>query len=110
MSGILKEIRPGTEFTLNWIPLGGFNKIKGEDDPETPGGMAAANPWKRLAVLVAGAGMNLLTAVVVYTFFFYQVGIPDTHTVVIASVDTPSPAQQAGLQAAMLSWPQEDSL
>ncbi len=98
LSGTLKEIRPGTEFTLNWIPLGGFNKIKGEDDPETPGGMAAANPWKRLAVLVAGAGMNLLTAVVVYTFFFYQVGIPDTHTAIIAGVDSPSPAQQAGLQ------------
>lgn len=98
LSGTLNEIRPGTEFTLNWIPLGGFNKIKGEDDPDTPGGMAAANPWKRIAVLVAGAGMNLLTAVVVYTFFFYQVGIPDTHTAVIASVDSPSPAQQAGLQ------------
>ena len=98
LSGTLNEIRPGTEFTLNWIPLGGFNKIKGEDDPETPGGMAAANPWKRLAVLVAGAGMNLLTAVVVYTFFFYQVGIPDTHIAVIVSVDSPSPAQQAGLQ------------
>jgi regulator of sigma E protease len=97
LSGILNEIRPGTEFTLNWIPLGGFNKIKGEDDPETPGGMAAANPWKRMAVLVAGASMNLLTAVVVYTFFFYQVGIPDTHTVVIANVDAASPAQQAGL-------------
>jgi regulator of sigma E protease len=98
LSGKINEIMPGTEFTLNWIPLGGFNKIKGEDDPETPGGMAAANPWKRLAVLVAGAGMNLLTAVVVYTFFFYQVGIPDTHAVVIASVDSPSPAQLAGLQ------------
>ncbi len=96
--GILNEIRVGTEFTLNWIPLGGFNRIKGEDDPETPGGMAAANPWKRLAVLVAGATMNLLTAVVVYTFFFYQVGIPDIHTVVIAGVDSPSPAEQAGLQ------------
>jgi Predicted membrane-associated Zn-dependent proteases 1 len=47
---------------------------------------------------VAGAGMNLLTAVVVYTFFFYQVGIPDSHTVVIAGVDSASPAQQAGLQ------------
>jgi regulator of sigma E protease len=99
LSGILNEIRPGTEFTLNWIPLGGFNKIKGEDDPDAPGGMAAANPWKRIAVLVAGAGMNLLTAVVVYTIFFSQIGIPDTHTVVIADVDSPSPAQTAGLQA-----------
>jgi len=98
LSGILKEIRLGTEFTLNWIPLGGFNKIKGEDDPGTPGGMAAASPWKRIAVLLAGASMNLLTAVVVYTFFFSQIGIPDSHTAVIAAIDSPSPAEQAGLQ------------
>ena len=98
LSGILKEFKPGTEFTLNWIPLGGFNKIKGEDDPDVPGGMAAANPWKRIAVLLAGASMNLLTAVVDYTFFFSQIGIPDNHTVVIATIDSPSPAQQAGLK------------
>ncbi|MBE3119138.1 MAG: site-2 protease family protein [Candidatus Atribacteria bacterium] len=98
LSGILSEVRPGTEFTLNWIPLGGFNKIKGEDDPDAPGGMAAANPWKRIAVLLAGASMNLLTAVVVYTIFFSQIGIPDSHTTVIAIIDSPSPAEQAGLQ------------
>jgi regulator of sigma E protease len=98
LNGILDEIRPGTEFTMNWIPLGGFNKIKGEDDPETPGGMAAANPFKRIAVLIAGASMNLLTAFVVYTFFFAQIGIPDSHTVVIAAVDSASPAQTAGIK------------
>jgi regulator of sigma E protease len=98
LDGVLYEIRPGTEFTLNWIPLGGFNKIKGEDDPDTPGGMAAANPWKRIAVLLAGVGMNLLTGVLVYTFFFSQIGIPDSSTVVIAAIASPSPAQQAGLQ------------
>jgi regulator of sigma E protease len=98
LSGILNEVRPGTEFTLNWIPLGGYNKIKGEDNPDAPGGLAAANPWKRIAVLLGGASMNLLTAVVVYTFFFNQIGIPDSHTAVIASIDSPSPAEQAGLQ------------
>jgi regulator of sigma E protease len=96
--GNILSLRLGTEFTLNWIPLGGFNKIKGEDDPNTPGGMAAANPWKRIAVLLAGAGMNLLTAVVVYTFFLGQIGIPDSHTAVIASIDSLSPAEQAGLK------------
>ncbi len=98
LSGTLNEVRPGTEFTLNWIPLGGFNKIKGEDDPDAPGGMAAANPWKRMAVLVAGASMNLLMGVVAYTIFFSQVGIPDSHTAEIATIDTASPAEQAGLQ------------
>jgi regulator of sigma E protease len=89
----------GTDFTLNWIPLGGFNKIKGEDDPNIPGGMAAANPWKRIPVLLAGVTMNLLTAVLVYTILFSQYGIPDTHKTEIMSVSPASPAEQAGLKA-----------
>jgi regulator of sigma E protease len=98
LNGILTEARPGTEFVLNWIPLGGYNKIRGEDDPDAPGGMASARPWKRITVLLAGAGMNLLTAVLVYTIFFSQVGITDPTTAVIASVESPSPAHDAGLQ------------
>jgi regulator of sigma E protease len=88
----------GTDFTLNWIPLGGFNKIKGEDDPNVPGGMAAANPWKRIPVLLAGVTMNLLTAVLVYTILFSQMGIPDTHSAVVAAVDPGSPAETAGMK------------
>jgi regulator of sigma E protease len=98
VSGILNEARPGTEFTLNWIPLGGFNRFKGEDDPSVPGGMAAASPWKRIVVLLAGPAMNLLTAVLAYTFLFYQVGVPNTHIVVIADVSPGSPAEMAGIQ------------
>ena len=68
----------GTKFTLNWIPLGGFNRFKGEDDPTLRGGLAAASPWKRIIVLLAGAAMNLLTALVAYSFLFSQIGIPIT--------------------------------
>jgi len=98
VSGILNEVRPGTEVTLNWIPLGGFNRIKGENDPSVPGGMAAASPWKRIAVLLAGPTMNLLTAVLAYTFLFYQIGVPITHIVVIAEISPGSPAETAGIQ------------
>jgi regulator of sigma E protease len=98
LSGTLTDFRPGTEFTLNWIPLGGFNKIKGENDPNIPGGMAAANPWKRILVLLAGVSMNLLTAVLVYTILFSQVGIPDKNSAVVAMVESGSPAEMAGLK------------
>ena len=54
--------RGGTKFTLNWLPFGGFVRPKGENDPSIAGGMAAASPWKRIAVLLAGPTMNLLTA------------------------------------------------
>ena len=36
--------------------------------PTVPGGLASANPWKRLVVLFAGPMMNLITAVVVFSF------------------------------------------
>src|SRR5215207_1130023 len=64
----------GTRFTLNWLPLGGFVRPKGENDPNIPGGLAAASPWKRLAVLVAGPLMNLITAVIVFSIIINRSG------------------------------------
>jgi regulator of sigma E protease len=88
----------GTRFTLNWLPLGGFVRPKGENDPTVPGGLAAANPWARLAVLFAGPLMNLLTAVIIYSIIFTRVGVPDTSRVLVSSVVAESPAAQAGFQ------------
>ncbi len=88
----------GTQFSLNWLPLGGFNRIKGEDDPSIPGGMAAANPWKRLVVLLAGVTMNLLTAVIAYSVLFSQVGIPDHSAAAVYAVEEGAPAEQAGIR------------
>jgi regulator of sigma E protease len=88
----------GTRFTLNWLPFGGFVRPKGENDPSIEGGLAAANPWKRLFVLVAGPFMNLLTAVIIYSFVFNNAGVPDASRVLVASVFENSPAQRAGFQ------------
>ena len=88
----------GTRFTLNWLPLGGFVRPKGENDPNIPGGLAAASPWKRLAVMFAGPFMNLLTAVLIYSIIFSRVGVPDTNRVLISSLTPDGPAAQAGFQ------------
>lgn len=88
----------GTRFTLNWLPLGGFVRPKGENDPTIEGGLAAANPWKRFVVLVAGPLMNLLTAVLIYSLIFQQVGVPDPDRVLISSVVAEGPAAQAGFE------------
>jgi regulator of sigma E protease len=87
----------GTDFTLNWIPLGGFNKLKAESDPDVPNGFAAASPWKRIPVLAAGAFMNLLMGVLFTTILFSQTGIPQTKVVEIGAVSPGSPAEQAGI-------------
>lgn len=87
--------RNGTIYSLNWIPLGGFVRPAGEDDPTVEGGLAAASKRARLFVLVAGAGANFLMAFLVFWIAF-MVGMP---AVAISSVDPNSPAAVAGFQA-----------
>ena len=92
--------RNGTAYTLNWIPIGGFVRPAGENDPEVVGGLAAAHPWKRIAVYLAGPLMNILTAVVLYSLLAALIGKPDPTRldhVIIDSVLHDSPAEQAGM-------------
>jgi regulator of sigma E protease len=57
----------GTEFTLNWLPFGGFARMKGEDAGDmTPGSFNAASRGGRAATLFAGPAMNFLLAVVLF--------------------------------------------
>jgi regulator of sigma E protease len=85
----------GTVYSLNWIPLGGFVRPAGEDDPTISDGLAAASKRARFFVLSAGAGANMLMAIVVF-WIASMIGAP---AVAISSVDPGSPAMVAGLQA-----------
>jgi regulator of sigma E protease len=88
----------GTKFSLNAIPLGGFVRPKGENDPNVPGGQANASPWVRLVVLVSGPMANLLVAAILYTTIFSRMGSPDTTRVQVVDIAASSPAATAGLQ------------
>ncbi len=88
----------GTVFTLNWIPLGGFVRPKGENDPTIEGGLAAASPWVRLGVLFAGPVMNLLVGVILGILLFYTLGDRVTEKVLVQSTTPGSPASEAGMQ------------
>jgi regulator of sigma E protease len=87
----------GTEYTLNWIPLGGFVKPLGESQPEIEGGLASSKPLVRIGVYLAGPIMNLLAAVVIYSVVFSQLGVPDMSVINVQEVAQNSPAQEAGL-------------
>ncbi len=87
----------GTLITLNWIPFGGFVRPKGEADATAEGGLAAANPWIRLSVALAGPVMNVLIGIILFTFMFYQAGSPNYSKIVIRDVSAGTPAQNAGL-------------
>jgi regulator of sigma E protease len=87
--------RNGTLYSLNWIPLGGFVRPAGEDDPTVPGGLAAASKRARLFVLFAGAGANFIMALLVFWIAF-MIGVP---AVAVSDVDPNSPALVAGFQS-----------
>ena len=60
--------RGETIYTLNWLPIGGFVRLEGEDgDSDDPRSFAVAGLPKKLLVLLAGVGMNLLLAFVIFT-------------------------------------------
>jgi len=57
-----------TLYTLNWLPLGGFVKLEGEDgDSDDSRSFVRAGLPVKLIILVAGVAMNVLLAVVIFT-------------------------------------------
>ena len=97
LNGVVTEVHPGTLLSLNWLPIGGFVRPKGENDPRVAGGLAAASPWKRIVVLFAGPLMNLLTAVILFGIVTAMQGVAIAGPVHLEEVSPNSPAQQAGL-------------
>lgn len=88
----------GTRFTLNWIPLGGFVRPKGEYDPECTDGLAASSPIARISIFLAGALANLILGFAILTAAF-MAGGPEEQRVRVLEVFPNAPAAQAGLQA-----------
>ena len=106
----------GTEYTLNWLPLGGFVKIFGENpDEESLRGPDRKRSFihkpkiVQAAVLFAGVAFNILFAWILFSIVF-MLGMPSalseeeverSHTVrlMISEVLSNSPAETAGLMA-----------
>ena len=100
-----------TTYSIDWIPLGGFVKIKGEDGEHSGDKDSFGHKpfWQRLSILVAGVVMNLALAWLLLTVGF-MVGLPQLienfpssarvsqPVIHIASVLTGSPADRAGLR------------
>jgi len=70
-----------TIYSFNWIPLGGFVKIKGEggQDKEDQDSFAHKAIWRRALILVAGVVMNIILAGVLISIG-YMIGFPDSTT------------------------------
>ena len=88
-----------TVYSINVIPLGGFVKLLGEEDPTDERSFARQPVWKRTVVLCAGSFMNFLTPIVIFTVLFTLPQDVPVGTVQVTGVAPGSPAQQAGIRA-----------
>lgn len=107
--------RGNTVYSINWIPLGGFVKIKGVAGDDTskerfqdPDSFAAAKAWKKFTILFAGIAMNVVLGIILLTIGF-RIGLPLSigedipHAQIrdvgihILSVKASSPAESLGL-------------
>jgi regulator of sigma E protease len=89
----------GTIYSVNWLPLGGFVRLLGEEDPEDPQSLAAQAAWKRLIILASGAVLNLALPVLLFAILFMLPRQVPAGPVVIDLVEQNSPAEEAGLLA-----------
>lgn len=101
-------------YTLNWLPLGGFVRLKGEHDADKEkGSFGSVSTKAKLQIMLAGVAVNFVLALILFTVVAW-VGmpklIPDQFTVksnekiirsdVLANyVDPGSPAEQSGLKS-----------
>lgn len=102
--------KKGTAFSLNAIPIGGYVKIKGEnDDNRDPDSFLSKSRPKRATILVAGVAMNVVFAYVLFAIGFTAGtpsvidGLPRDAVVTekklqIVSVSESTPAFDAGLR------------
>lgn len=86
-----------TTYTLNWLPIGGFVKLEGEEgESDNPRSFVRQRLPTRLAILLAGVAMNFLLAFLIFTVIA-AVADPVGY-VRIAVVQPGTPAEQVGLK------------
>lgn len=96
---------PETEYCLSAIPMGGYVKMMGEENPLEGGAALSFDPttafalkplWKRFLIVFAGPGMNLVLAAVIAAIVLGAVGRP-VWPAIVGKVDERGPAAAAGL-------------
>jgi regulator of sigma E protease len=95
---LLSVKRGETEYTINALPLGGFVRLLGEEDPGDPRSLAAKPRWVRIVVLASGAVMNVVLAIVLLSLAVMIPREVDLSRARVGDVVPGSPAAAADLR------------
>jgi regulator of sigma E protease len=95
---IISFKRAETTYSINAIPLGGFTKMVGEEDPKLPGSLASKSIPIRILVLSAGSLMNILLPILLFSISFMIPHDMVSEKVQVQYVAQGSPAQMAAIE------------
>ncbi|MGE5529432.1 MAG: M50 family metallopeptidase [Patescibacteria group bacterium] len=106
---LARTMRRGIQYSLRWIPLGGFVKLAGMESP-IEGGSAAGETddegslryqpaWKKILIVLAGPVSNIIFAAFTFVVMFAAVGVPQKADprAIIGNIEPKTPAYEAGL-------------
>lgn len=85
-----------TQYSLRLFPIGGYVKMLGEEETvQDERSFSSKSPLRRISVILAGAFMNIIFAIVIFAVIFFNKGYS---TQTVSKVVDNSPAIEAGLQ------------
>ncbi len=96
----IQALDRGTEFTMNWVPLGGFVRMNEDENSTSPTAFVNKPAWQRAIILVAGVVFNFVFAFIVFAFVAMsipQLSTPAT-TTTLQGILPNSPAARANLR------------
>lgn len=99
------------EYSLNWLPIGGFVKIFGENyedldvkDPDYDRAFSRASKFSQFFILFGGVFMNFIAAILLFSLAAWSGSIVPVESVndrdafIVASIAPGSPADQSALE------------
>lgn len=95
---LFQKKHKGTVYSVRLIPIGGFCALEGEDEESTKSdAFSNKSPVKRIAILVAGAFMNILLGFVLMCIVMFSKNAQYVAVPVVDTVQVQSAAEEAGL-------------
>lgn len=85
-------------WSFNWLPLGGFVRLLGEEDPTAEGSLASKGRGPRIAVMAAGSAVNAIIPFILLPLILLIPQDVQVGNVVIGTVFSGSPAAEAGIR------------
>lgn len=94
---IFQKKKGETKYTIRALPIGGYVSMEGEDEnSDDPRSFSKVSAPSRIAVVVAGAIMNFVLAIIVFSIVSYSMGMPTT--TILETIEE-SPAEKIGIQS-----------